>query len=127
MTTETPSTTATSDPLERPVGRLVPQHDWRDAGLDTHNGEYWYKCAMCGASDWIASYGKKDQLMPRECKPPNVELVTPVAWRAVGGTIWGHKGSDDDTPLYDQAALEAAVAAERERWQAEPGRHTKDL
>lgn len=24
----------------------------------------------------------------------------PVAWRAVGGSIWGHKGSADDTPLY---------------------------
>ena len=24
----------------------------------------------------------------------------PVAWRAVGGSIWGRKGSEDDTPLY---------------------------
>ena len=38
-----------------------------------------------------------------------------VAWRAVGGSIWGHKTAHDDEPLYDQAALDAAVAAERER------------
>jgi hypothetical protein len=58
-------------------------HDWREDGVATHNGEYWYKCARCGLSDWIASYGTLDQLMPRECKPvtalrrPEQE---PVAW-----------------------------------------------
>jgi hypothetical protein len=44
-------------------------HDWRADGIDTHRGEYWYKCARCGRSDWIASYGTMEQLMPRECKP----------------------------------------------------------
>ena len=24
----------------------------------------------------------------------------PYAWMAVGGTIWNHKTSEDDTPLY---------------------------
>jgi hypothetical protein len=24
----------------------------------------------------------------------------PVAWRAIGGSIWGHKSSWEDTPLY---------------------------
>ena len=24
----------------------------------------------------------------------------PYAWQAVGGTIWNHKTSEDDTPLY---------------------------
>ena len=63
-------------PVDRPVRPPVPKradsggHDWRDDGLDTHKGEYWYRCARCGAADWIASYGTQDQLMPRECKPP---------------------------------------------------------
>ena len=26
--------------------------------------------------------------------------VQPVAWQAVGGSIWGHKTSEDDRPLY---------------------------
>ncbi len=44
----------------------------------------------------------------------------PVAWRAVGGSIWGHKGSEDDTPLYEHPpqrkllTIEEAVAAERD-------------
>ena len=46
------------------------EHDWRDDGLDTHRGEYWYRCARCGRADWIASYGTMDQLMPRKCEPP---------------------------------------------------------
>jgi len=29
------------------------------------------------------------------------QQTEPVAWRAVGGSIWGHKGNEDDTPLYD--------------------------
>lgn len=31
-------------------------------GIDTHSGKYWYKCSECQASDWIASYGTKEQL-----------------------------------------------------------------
>jgi hypothetical protein len=45
------------------------KHDWKFDGLSRHNGEYWYKCTKCGASDWIASYGTQDQLMPKKCKP----------------------------------------------------------
>lgn len=48
-------------------------HDWREEGVDTHKGAYWYRCLRCGASDWIASYGTQDQMMPPECSPrPNV-------------------------------------------------------
>jgi hypothetical protein len=43
------------------------------------------------------------------------ENIQPCAWRAIGGSIWGHKTSDDDSALYDQDALDAAVSAERER------------
>jgi hypothetical protein len=50
--------------LERASNRA---HNWRYSGLDPHKGEYWYKCARCGSSDWIASYGTMDQLAPREC------------------------------------------------------------
>lgn len=35
----------------------------------------------------------------------NVPLPEPYAWRAVGGSIWGHKTSEDDTPMYDLEAL----------------------
>ena len=27
-------------------------------------------------------------------------MAEPYAWQAVGGTIWNHKTSEDDTPLY---------------------------
>jgi len=47
---------------------MQTEHDWRDDGVDTHKGEYWYICDKCGANDWIASYGTMDQLLPKECK-----------------------------------------------------------
>ena len=58
-------------------------HDWHEYGVDAHNGHYWYKCARCNMSDWIASYGTQDQLMPSECKPvADIETSghEPVAW-----------------------------------------------
>jgi len=42
-------------------------------------------------------------------------LPEPIAWLAIGGTIWRRKGNHDDEPLYDRATIAAAVAAERER------------
>jgi N-acetyl-anhydromuramyl-L-alanine amidase AmpD len=27
-------------------------------------------------------------------------MAEPYAWQAVGGTIWNHKTSEDDVPLY---------------------------
>ena len=44
-----------------------------------------------------------------------INEVMPDAWKAVGGSIWNHKTSDSDRPLYDQSALGAVEAAERER------------
>lgn len=38
------------------------KHEIEYNGLSPHNGEYWYKCKLCGKSDWIASYGTLDQL-----------------------------------------------------------------
>lgn len=38
------------------------EHSIFYAGLDSHKGEYWYKCSKCGESDWITSYGRRDQL-----------------------------------------------------------------
>ena len=26
--------------------------------ISAHNGEYWYRCTTCGASDWFAYYEK---------------------------------------------------------------------
>ena len=35
----------------------------------SHNGEYWYKCKTCGATDWCAYYDKFDNDKPiRGCK-----------------------------------------------------------
>lgn len=34
-----------------------------------HNGEYWYKCTTCGATDWCAYYDKFERDEPlRGCK-----------------------------------------------------------
>ena len=37
------------------------------------------------------------------CKSEMVEQE-PVAWQAVGGSIWGHKTCEDDRPLYTTPA-----------------------
>jgi hypothetical protein len=41
------------------------------------------------------------------------ENIQPCAWQAIGGSIWGHKTSEDDRALYDQNSITDAVAAER--------------
>ena len=46
------------------------KHNWKFTGCHPHNGEYWYKCENCGASDWISNYGTQDQLLPEACNPP---------------------------------------------------------
>lgn len=53
--------------------KMNNEHDWKFDGCHPHNGEYWYHCTKCGAKDWIASYGTKDQLMPKECENKNEE------------------------------------------------------
>ena len=42
-----------------------------------------------------AELALQDALAQEEQEP-----VTPYAWMAVGGTIWRHKTSEDDAPLY---------------------------
>ncbi|URI08786.1 hypothetical protein MW290_24730 [Aquincola tertiaricarbonis] len=42
--------------------KAATEHDIRSTGVSPHNGEHWYKCVKCNASDWIASYGTLDQL-----------------------------------------------------------------
>lgn len=39
-----------------------------------HNNEHWYQCKKCGLSDWIASYGTRNQLSfySKPCKRPKV-------------------------------------------------------
>lgn len=29
---------------------------WTPTGVDTHRGEYWYKCEVCGKEEWFARY-----------------------------------------------------------------------
>ena len=53
---------------------MGPQHNWKFEGCHPHNGEYWYKCSICGVSDWIAGYGTLDQLQPAECKGPPTNI-----------------------------------------------------
>ena len=38
------------------------KHKWVEDGVSMHNGQYYYKCTVCGKTDWIASYGTLDQL-----------------------------------------------------------------
>ena len=35
---------------------------------------------------------------------PEAEKREPVAWQAIGGSIWGHKTCEDDRPLYTTPA-----------------------
>lgn len=54
--------------MQRRCGSFMnKKHKWVYDGLSPHNGEYWYKCTKCGATDWIASYGTIDQLTPKTC------------------------------------------------------------
>jgi hypothetical protein len=41
-------------------------------------------------------------------------MTEPYAWQAVGGTIWNHKTSEDDVPLYTKP-----------QWQGLTKLHTK--
>lgn len=41
-----------------------------------------------------------DTIKMLQAKVEAMEKQEPVAWQAVGGTIWGHKTSQDDRPLY---------------------------
>ena len=36
----------------------------------------------------------------------------PYAWQAVGGTIWDHKTSEDDTPLYTKPEWQGLTFAD---------------
>lgn len=37
--------------------------------VSPHNGEYWYKCKTCGATDWFAYYDTPERDEPiRGCK-----------------------------------------------------------
>ena len=38
-----------------------PEHDWRENGVASHNGEYWYRCARCGQSDWVATRAEGEE------------------------------------------------------------------
>ena len=39
-----------------------------------HNGEYWYKCKTCGATDWFAYYDTPERYEPiRGCNSTKKE------------------------------------------------------
>lgn len=61
------------------------KYDIRADGMGGgHNGEYYYKCTKCGASDWIASYGHLHELnfYNTTCTPniPRIEVVQKEAY-----------------------------------------------
>jgi len=74
-------------------------HDWEYDGLNPHNGEYWYKCAKCGKSDWITSYGTINQLMPRKCEQAE-PVSADVEWPAQTGKL--PEGMEHCTLLFKQ-------------------------
>ena len=41
----------------------------------------------------------------------------PYAWMAVGGTIWNHKTSEDDVPLYTKPQWQGLTDAEIEEFE----------
>lgn len=44
--------------------------------LSPHNGEYWFKCKTCGASDWCGRHDKFEQHEPlKDCK--GTRMITP--------------------------------------------------
>jgi hypothetical protein len=40
-------------------------------------------------------------------------MSEPYAWQAVGGTIWNHKTSEDDTPLYTKSQGDCGETCKR--------------
>lgn len=56
--------------------------------VSPHNGEYWFKCTYCGATDWFAYYSqpKTRQYSLRDCtnespKEPTVAGRTLAEWK----------------------------------------------
>lgn len=45
-------------------------HDWKFKYCHPHNGEYWYECTRCGATDWVA---REDHLSGQLKQPNPVE------------------------------------------------------
>ena len=43
-------------------------------------------------------------------------MTEPYAWQAVGGTIWNHKTSEDDVPLYTKPQWQGLTDAEIEEF-----------
>lgn len=66
--------------------------------LDLPYGSKAYALAKDARLDLRAALAKST--VPSDCANSHQPEPQPVAWRAVGGSIWGHKGSEDDTPLY---------------------------
>lgn len=54
--------------------------------------------------DWI------QRAMQAEDELKAMKQQKPIAWRAVGGSIWGHKTSPDDVPLFEAAGAQQPVA-----------------
>ena len=55
-------------------------------------------------------------------------MTKPYAWQAVNGTIWNHKTSEDDTPLYTKPQWQGLTDDEREEiCRSDPYRPTEML
>lgn len=51
----------------------------------------------CETADWAA---QEIERLDAELAALRAVQAEPVAWRAIGGSIWGHKSSWEDIPLY---------------------------
>lgn len=55
------------------------RHKWKYTGCHPHNGEYWYKCEICGKEDWVDRNSAIEKDIPFGCIPQeDPEVVVPV-------------------------------------------------
>lgn len=98
------------------------KHNWEFESCHPHNGEYWYKCSICGVSDWIGGYGTMNQLRPEECKPVEVKTEKPME-TFIQPKITGYRQlSKEEAALMNEGKALAEKCGEYiEKLQAHPG------
>jgi len=66
---------------------------------------------MLNMGEWYQAQERADAL-----RAALAQKQEPVAWQAVGGSIWGHKTSEDDRPLYAEGSWNEGY--KHGQWQA---------
>ena len=89
-----PFTIKGGEALAQPAQEPESLSRWKYKGHDSHNNEEVYECAVCGTTDWIASYGTESQLRckcrdsakaqpappPPECKTEAEQTAYAFGW-----------------------------------------------